>query len=201
MTIACPGSSARTVFNSSTIKYRSSRGAEGYGPMKPRQPSSRSRTTTLSSRGSRLGKVPNPSHGEVRCEEDEEKGPRLHGCADSCKHHEHRNLRRLGQLRGPRSGRRAFLPRVRSPRPARPGLRLRGVFRPAGDRVRLLGLRNRRTPQAHRSGSREHLALRAPPARPRGRRREAEHQPRLDQARPGRQPRARARCRQPASSS
>src|SRR3954468_21189980 len=28
-------------------------------------------------RGSRLGKVPNPSHGEMRREEDEEKGPRL----------------------------------------------------------------------------------------------------------------------------
>lgn len=149
-------------------------------------------------RGSRLGKVPNPSHGEVRREEDEEKGPRLHGCADCCKfdcckHHEPCRGRHHHRSRcGSRTRRRAFLPRVRAPRAARPGLRLRGVFRPAGDRVRLLGLRNRRAPGAHRSGPREHLALCAAAARPGRRRRQAEHQPRLDQARQGRQPRPRA---------
>ena len=56
--------------------------------MKPRQPSSRSRVSVeRCQRGSRLGKVPIPSRGEMRHEEDEEKGPRLHGCADCRKHH------------------------------------------------------------------------------------------------------------------
>lgn len=76
-------------------------------------------------RGSRLGKVPNPSHGEMRREEDEEKGPRLHGCADC------RNPRELHRRhRRPRPRRRAELPGVRPPGPARTRLRLRRVFRP-----------------------------------------------------------------------
>lgn len=138
-------------------------------------------------RGSRLGKVPNPSHGEMRREEDEEKGPRLHGCADCRNLHEpHRRRRR------PRPRHRAELPGVRPQGSARTGLRLRRVFRPPRDRLRLLGLRRRRAAQADRSRPREHLALRPPAARPGRRRDQAEHQPRLDQARPGRQPRPRA---------
>lgn len=106
-------------------------------------------------RGSRLGKVPNPSHGEMRREEDEEKGPRLHGCADCRNLHEpHRRRRR------PRPRHRAELPGVRPQGSARTGLRLRRVFRPPRDRLRLLGLRRRRAAQADRSRPREHLALR-----------------------------------------
>src|SRR3954452_2276820 len=76
MTIACPG---RRVHNHIPLiqRGRGTRPDEAPATLQSALVLTAVRAQRSSPRGSRLGKVPNPSHGEMRREEDEEKGPRL----------------------------------------------------------------------------------------------------------------------------
>ena len=78
MTIACRGRSARQT-PGSMIQCHSAH-PEGQRERPVEVPA-----TLLPTREVPVGKVPIPSRGEVRREEDEEKGPRHHGCADCCR--------------------------------------------------------------------------------------------------------------------
>ena len=136
-----------------------------------------------------MGKVPIPSRGEMRREEDEEKGPRLHGCADRCTSAPTPPPHAVDLGPAAALSCRECGDRV----PARPGLRLR---RSVSGRSKSPTTSRAATPDELRkrieAGPGQHLALRAAAARPRRRGRQAEPQPRLHQARQGRQPRPRA---------
>ena len=93
----------------------------------------------------------------------------------------------FGNARGAR------LSRVRPRGRARPALRVSGVLRPARDRLRLPG----RHPRGDRGRARQHLALQGAAAGARRHRAEPQHGARLHPAAEGRQPRPRARHRQP----
>ena len=95
-----------------------------------------------------------------------------------------------GRLR-PRQG--PVLSRVRPPGRARAVLRVSGVLRPAGDRLRLPA----GDPRGDRGRAAQHLALQGAAAGPDRHRGEPQHRARLHPAAQGPQPRPRARHRQP----
>ena len=114
-----------------TVAHSSSRGTEGYGPVKSRQPprASAARHQPEAVRGNGA----NSARGDRRAGEDEKEDSMSTAMLSSTA------SRRLGTLREGAFGNATnpVLPRVRPPGRARPVLRVSGVLRAAGDRLRL----------------------------------------------------------------